>query len=592
MLKKLGYIGFAYSLGSFGVGCSGAGECYDINGRIISPGFHFVPGPDTCTLCVCDNGNPKWCKAVLCSPPQDCKSFRVGNSCCEFICLDDTFGGKGGEAADLLASEYGLRLIGGAITIILCLSFVCFSVHRIRQRKITGRQQQMHEHGDHHQLAGGGGSEPRGFLAAAAGGGFRYADCDAEEDPRPPHYSLWKPAAYSLPPRGQEAPPPYEEAVAAAQVEAALAALAAAANTSGPSLLHSEHHRTIPLTLVTSEWPPSGQAPPLQSHRVDMPPIQGADQPLVAPPHRVNAPQISRVAPQRHNVATSTTTSVVAPPALPPPSQATTKVAPPVLPPPSQATAKVAPLHRVNAPQATRVAPQPPPHSTRMAPQRHNVATSTVTPVVAPPRSSSIATQAVPVAILPPPPQSPRGDVVSKQAPQVVTTTRGHATAHATAHASCATTRPHHLTNAVAMTSIAEEEQDLPGEEEEEEEEEEDDEEDYRSECENCNLSVSGGMNDPDCFVDDLETMTLHRKLQQTDHCGHLAMPMHQRRLGGIQPGGVNATGAIGEWTSLTLPTQRPTSVLCNSSQTSARENWFSSMPQSSSESSEEEEEE
>ncbi|RZF37222.1 hypothetical protein LSTR_LSTR014389 [Laodelphax striatellus] len=110
MYEKLAYIGFAsYYLGSIGVECVGSGECYDINGRTISPGFHFVPGPDTCTLCVCDNGNPKWCKAVLCSPPQDCKSFfRVGNSCCELHLFDDTFGGGGGERVENdLASEFG-----------------------------------------------------------------------------------------------------------------------------------------------------------------------------------------------------------------------------------------------------------------------------------------------------------------------------------------------------------------------------------------------------------------------------------------------------------------------------------------------------
>lgn len=53
------------------VGTFGADkECRDLHGRSIDPGLHYVPGPDTCTLCICDNGLPKWCKAVLCSPPQ------------------------------------------------------------------------------------------------------------------------------------------------------------------------------------------------------------------------------------------------------------------------------------------------------------------------------------------------------------------------------------------------------------------------------------------------------------------------------------------------------------------------------------------
>uniref|UniRef100_A0A6M2E070 Putative secreted protein n=1 Tax=Xenopsylla cheopis TaxID=163159 RepID=A0A6M2E070_XENCH len=81
-----GVLGVLHFKGTFGADK----ECRDLHGRSIDPGLHYVPGPDTCTLCICDNGLPKWCKAVLCSPPQDCKSFRVGNSCCDFICLDDT----------------------------------------------------------------------------------------------------------------------------------------------------------------------------------------------------------------------------------------------------------------------------------------------------------------------------------------------------------------------------------------------------------------------------------------------------------------------------------------------------------------------
>lgn len=53
--------------------------------------MHYVPGPDLCLICVCgENGKQRDCKSVLCSPPQECKSFQKGKSCCEFICLDDT----------------------------------------------------------------------------------------------------------------------------------------------------------------------------------------------------------------------------------------------------------------------------------------------------------------------------------------------------------------------------------------------------------------------------------------------------------------------------------------------------------------------
>lgn len=52
------------------VAVAAQGECKDLRGRVIAHGLHYVPGPDTCTLCICDNGLPKVCKAVLCSPPQ------------------------------------------------------------------------------------------------------------------------------------------------------------------------------------------------------------------------------------------------------------------------------------------------------------------------------------------------------------------------------------------------------------------------------------------------------------------------------------------------------------------------------------------
>lgn len=46
------------------------GHCVDIHSQIVSQGLHYVPGPNSCTLCICDKGGPKWCKSVLCSQPQ------------------------------------------------------------------------------------------------------------------------------------------------------------------------------------------------------------------------------------------------------------------------------------------------------------------------------------------------------------------------------------------------------------------------------------------------------------------------------------------------------------------------------------------
>lgn len=75
-------------------------ECHDMHGQTIEQGRHYVPGPDICRLCICDNGHSKACKAVLCTPPQACKSFQIGSSCCEFICLDDALSGNGEKAPD------------------------------------------------------------------------------------------------------------------------------------------------------------------------------------------------------------------------------------------------------------------------------------------------------------------------------------------------------------------------------------------------------------------------------------------------------------------------------------------------------------
>ena len=45
-------------------------SCQDINGRIVAGGNHYVSGPDSCTVCLCDEGKPKWCQAVLCAAPK------------------------------------------------------------------------------------------------------------------------------------------------------------------------------------------------------------------------------------------------------------------------------------------------------------------------------------------------------------------------------------------------------------------------------------------------------------------------------------------------------------------------------------------
>ncbi|CAK1542244.1 unnamed protein product [Leptosia nina] len=161
------------------------GECTDLHGRLVTSGLHYIPGPDTCTLCICDNGQPRVCKAVLCSPPQDCRSFRVGSTCCEFICLDDVV--KPAET-----HEANFRLVGGGVGGIVLIT-IAFSVYRVRKQK---RRQPPH-------IDDRGSLTSIGYISGSMGcmGGA----CE-------PGPGAWKPPGHYLP-RG-EAPPPYEEAMA------------------------------------------------------------------------------------------------------------------------------------------------------------------------------------------------------------------------------------------------------------------------------------------------------------------------------------------------------------------------------------------
>lgn len=78
---------------------------------------------------------------------KDCKSFRVGSSCCEFICLDNSDGGRrGGEEViwddtNWVGGDLGLRLVATAVTAILSLALLAFLFYRLkrhRSRSLSG----------------------------------------------------------------------------------------------------------------------------------------------------------------------------------------------------------------------------------------------------------------------------------------------------------------------------------------------------------------------------------------------------------------------------------------------------------------------
>lgn len=49
--------------------------CKDQHGHSYESGYHYIPGPEPCTFCVCDNGNPKWCKAFICKFLEVCSNL-------------------------------------------------------------------------------------------------------------------------------------------------------------------------------------------------------------------------------------------------------------------------------------------------------------------------------------------------------------------------------------------------------------------------------------------------------------------------------------------------------------------------------------
>ncbi len=110
--------------------------CVDLRGQAIPHGYLFAPGPDECQICTCVDGGAALCRTVLCAPPQNCRSLRVGDQCCQWICLDEDGdrhggdgghrgGGGGGEVADVK-----LRLVASCLTAVLSIALLFFLIYR------------------------------------------------------------------------------------------------------------------------------------------------------------------------------------------------------------------------------------------------------------------------------------------------------------------------------------------------------------------------------------------------------------------------------------------------------------------------------
>ena len=112
------------------------GSCVDNKRQNIPEGLLFTPGPDECQVCTCLRTRPVLCRTVLCAPPKNCLSLRVGEACCQWIC--DEWETPPGSISDV-----GLRLVASAITAIFSLSLLFFLIYRLRQRRLRGRQNHL-----------------------------------------------------------------------------------------------------------------------------------------------------------------------------------------------------------------------------------------------------------------------------------------------------------------------------------------------------------------------------------------------------------------------------------------------------------------
>ncbi|XP_019888505.2 uncharacterized protein LOC105283270 isoform X1 [Ooceraea biroi] len=288
-----GYAVLTFTLTRLKVHAEGRVACKDQHGRSYESGYHYIPGPEPCTFCICDNGNPTLCKAFICKfIEENCKSFRRGDTCCEFICLDNTLlsndktDGGGSNVIDGSANyDIGLRSVASFVTAIFSLSLLFFLIHRLRQRKIqvcgvpvcvAGRESR--QLGEDQRSLGNMGYLDRSGLPHGV---------PMDDIPCGTGYSLWKPPGSNYFPRG-EAPPPYEEAIAAARAEQALLSMnphtLLSMNFSDNYMPNANNHTGVAIVTdaTQSELTVNMQASSNDSH-ISTPLMSSSSRPLSSP---------------------------------------------------------------------------------------------------------------------------------------------------------------------------------------------------------------------------------------------------------------------------------------------------------------------
>lgn len=200
----------------------------------------------------------------------------MGNSCCEFKCLDDILNKPDGYATD--SYDMALRLIASLVTAVLSLSLLFFLIHRLRRRKVRLSQGPGGRQLTDEQRAYDGIGYITGSLGYLAGGVGYLGSAGADVDYRYSEagYPLWKPAGGYFP-RG-EAPPPYEEAVRGHPHQPSHAQPYHQHHQDNPVSLTLVHNTHVNITQEASE----GGGPMERSHRESGP--LASHEPLPAPP--------------------------------------------------------------------------------------------------------------------------------------------------------------------------------------------------------------------------------------------------------------------------------------------------------------------